>query len=230
MTTIPNPFHPDLFRFLEELAANNRRDWFEANRERYEDDVKEPALAFISAFGPELRAISRHFLAIPTATRGSLFRIYRDTRFSPDKRPYKTQVGIHFRHADGRDAHVPGFYLHLEPGNCFAGAGIWHPDSTALRRIRDALVARPRAWRAARDDAAFRDHFELAGDSLKTAPRGYDRDHPLIEDLRRTDFIGVAPFTRSEVLAGDFPARYTSACRAAAPFVRFLCTALDVPF
>lgn len=225
-----NPFRPALFRFLEELEKNNRRDWFEANRERYESDVKEPALAFISAFGPELRAISRHFLAIPSATRGSLFRIHRDTRFSPDKRPYKTQVGLHFRHAAGRDAHTPGFYLHLEPGESFAGVGIWRPDREALSRIRGALVERPRAWRAARDDAGFRSHFELSGDSLKTAPRGYAPDDPLIEDLRRTDFVAVAPFTRREVLAADFPARYAESCRAAAPFVRFLCSALDVPF
>ncbi|MGH2604735.1 MAG: DUF2461 family protein, partial [Dehalococcoidia bacterium] len=112
----------------------------------------------------------------------------------------------------------------------FAGVGIWHPDAVTLRHIRDALVERSRAWLAARDDEAFRRHFDLAGDSLKTAPRGYDPQHPLIEDLRRTDFVAVCPFTRRQVLAADFPDRYATACRAAASFVRFLCTALEIPF
>ncbi len=233
MTASPQPtsrFRPALFRFLTELAANNRRDWFEANRDRYEEDVKDPALAFISDFGPALRAISPHFLAIPKATGGSLFRIHRDTRFARDKRPYKTQVGIHFRHARGKDAHVPGFYVHLEPGQSFLGAGIWHPDPLTLRAIREAIVADPAAWKRARDDRAFRGRFRLGGESLRSAPRGFPADHPLIEDLRRTDFVGIAEIPRRAVLALDFPTRVASAFAAASPFVRFLCRAVKAPF
>ncbi len=223
-------FRPALFRFLTELAANNRRDWFEANRERYEEEVKDPALAFISDFGPALRRISPHFLAIPKATGGSLFRIHRDTRFARDKRPYKTQVGIHFRHARAKDAHAPGFYVHLEPAQSFLGVGIWHPDGPTLKNIREAIVADPTAWKRARDDRRFRAWFQLGGESLRSAPRGYAAEHPLIEDLRRTDFVGIAEIPRRTVLAPDFLTHVTDAFGAAAPFARFLCRAVEAPF
>lgn len=223
-------FHPELFDFLRELAANNQRDWFDANKERYELVVKEAAFGFISDFGPKLREISQHFRAIPKAVGGSLFRIYRDTRFSKDKTPYKTHVGIHFRHEQAKDAYAPGFYLHLEPDGCFAGAGIWHPGSKPLKRIREHIVGDPEGWSKARDAKKFRGSFKLRGDSLKTAPRGYDQDHPLIEDLRRKDFIGVAELRTEEVTSSGFLDRYAGLAADAAPFMAFLCKALDVPF
>ena len=133
----PRHFRPHLFKFLKDLESNNNRDWFQANKARYEDQIKEPALQFISDFGPLLRKVSPHFRADPRPNGGSLFRIYRDVRFAKDKRPYKTHTGIQFRHEAGRDAHAPGFYLHLESGRVFVGAGIWHPDSTSLRKIQD---------------------------------------------------------------------------------------------
>src|SRR5919112_754543 len=114
-------FGPELFGFLAELRAHNDRDWFAANKERYEGDVLEPALAFIEDFEPHLRAISPHLRADARRVGGSLFRIYRDTRFSKDKTPYKTTAGIYFRHEQGKDVQAPGFYLHLAPGEVFAG-------------------------------------------------------------------------------------------------------------
>ena len=126
-TTAQASFRPELFAFLEELKANNDREWFAANRDRYEEELLEPAMDFIAAFAPKLEKISPNFRADPRPSGGSLFRIYRDTRFSKDKTPYKTNVGIHFRHELARDAHAPGFYLHIGPGEAFAGAGIWHP-------------------------------------------------------------------------------------------------------
>ena len=113
MTT--QPISPALFDFLRALRANNERPWFEANKARYREEVRDPMLDFIAAFAGPLAEISPHFRADPRPNGGSLFRIYRDTRFSKDKTPYKTNVGAHFRHAAGRDAHAPGFYLHLEP-------------------------------------------------------------------------------------------------------------------
>ena len=107
-------FNRAFFRFLEDLKKNNQREWFQANKQRYEDEVRHPAQQFISDFGPQLHKISRHFLADPRASGGSMFRIYRDTRFAKDKSPYKTHVGIQFRHKQGKDVHAPGFYLHLE--------------------------------------------------------------------------------------------------------------------
>ena len=125
-------FTPALFDFLAELAENNNRDWFQANRERYENDVREPMIEFIADFAERLETISQHMVADPRRSGGSMFRIYRDTRFSRDKSPYKTNVGAHFRHEVGREVHGPGFYLHLQPGHVFAAAGIWRPDSSTI--------------------------------------------------------------------------------------------------
>ena len=128
------PITPALFEFLLDLKDNNTRPWFEENKERYRSDVRDPVLDFIAAFAEPLANISPHFRADPRPNGGSLFRIYRDIRFARDKRPYKTNAGAHFRHSAGKNAHAPGFYLHLEPGECFAGCGVWRPDSNALVR------------------------------------------------------------------------------------------------
>lgn len=232
-TTAPTgarSFSPGLFAFLRELKENNDRDWFAANKQRYEADVREPALEFISAFAPRLDGISRHFVADARKAGGSLFRIHRDVRFARDKSPYKTATGIHFRHASARDAHAPGFYLHLEPGNVFAGAGIWHPDTATARRIREAIDADAAGWRRAVGGKAFRDRYRLDGDSLKRPPAGFSADHPLIEDLKRKDFIAVASLTDRAVTAAGFLDEYERVCRAGAPLVRFLCKAIDAPY
>lgn len=226
----PNPFRPALFAFLRDLEKNNDRDWFQANKARYEDGIKEPALQFISDFGPHLKKISPHFLAIPKASGGSLFRIYRDVRFSKNKAPYKTHVGIQFRHERARDAHAPGFYLHLEPGSVFVGAGMWRPDGPSLKMIRDTLVADPAGWRRALQSKAFADGWELEGDALMRAPRGYDAEHPLVDDLRRKDFIMVRRLSQKAVVAADFPRQFVALCRQTVPFMRYLCGAVDAAF
>jgi uncharacterized protein (TIGR02453 family) len=223
-------FSPRLFAFLRELAANNDREWFAANKGRYEADVKEPALEFISAFAPRLDRISAHFVADARPTGGSLYRIYRDTRFSKDKSPYKTHTGIHFRHALGRDAHAPGFYLHLEPGQVFAGAGIWRPDTTTARRIREAIAADPARWKRVTRGKRFTATWELGGDALKRPPQGFAADHPLVEDLKRKDFIAMAKLKQSDVTAAGFVDDFARACAAAGPLVAFLCDAVDAPF
>src|ERR671923_2362334 len=182
-------FGPGLFSFLVDLRANNNRDWFAANKHRYEEHVLEPALAFIDAFWPRLEKISPHFRADARPSGGSLFRIYRDTRFSKDKTPYKTNTGMHFRHARAKDVHAPGFYLHLAPDQVFAGGGIWHPDTQTATRIRQAIVADPDRWRAATREPPFTDHMALGGeDKLKRVPTGFDRDHEFADDLRNKDF------------------------------------------
>jgi uncharacterized protein (TIGR02453 family) len=229
-THSPNPFRPALFSFLRELEENNTRDWFQRNKHRYEDDVKEPALQFISDFGPHLKKISPHFQAIPKAVGGSLFRIYRDVRFSKDKSPYKTHVGIQFRHETARDAHAPGYYVHLQPGSVFVGAGLWHPDGPSLKKIRAHLVADASGWKRVTAGAAFRSGWALEGESLKRPPRGYDPDHALIEEIKRKDFIAVRRLTQRTVLAPDFPMELASLGREIAPFVRWLCAAVGVKF
>ena len=226
-----DPYFTDAtFDFLVELAANNDRTWFKANKPRYEADVKEPALRFITDFGPILKGISPHFRADPRANGGSLFRIYRDTRFSRDKSPYKIHTGIQFRHDAGRDAHAPGFYLHIQPGNCFAGCGVWRPTGPALRKIRESIDENPATWKRASRGARFCGTFELTGDSLIRAPKGYTPDHPLIEDLRRKDFIGVARLDAQTLTAADFLETFASLCRDGGTFQRWLCRALGVPY
>ncbi len=228
--TAKRHFTPKLFRFLEELTVNNKRPWFEANRDRYEGDLRAPALRFIEAFGPHLRRVSPHFRADPRPVGGSLFRIHRDVRFSKDKSPYKTHLGIHFRHELGKGAHAPGFYLHIDPTGSFLGVGIWRPEKDALSKIRDAIVGNPTAWKRARDAKRFKEAFTLEGDALKRPPRGYPPEHRFVEDLKRKDFIALREIPKSHVTSKDFAENLESACKDGKPFVRFLCGALEVPF
>ncbi|MEM7412669.1 MAG: DUF2461 domain-containing protein [Myxococcota bacterium] len=223
-------FSSALFRFLRELRKNNDRDWFQDQKERYERDARDPALAFVAGFAKPLRRISPHLVADPRPVGGSLFRIYRDVRFSKDKRPYKTHVGIHFRHEAAKDAHAPGLYLHLEPGDVFAAVGIWQPDGATLSEIRDAIVDDPTAWKRSIGGKAFRTTWALSGESLKRAPRGYDPEHPLVEDLKRKDFAAITGFTERDACAADFPKRLEGVWRSASPYLRFLTRALDLPW
>jgi uncharacterized protein (TIGR02453 family) len=218
------------FDFLRDLAANNRKDWFEANKTLYRTTLQEPAMRFVSDFAEPLQRISRHFRADPRPVGGSLFRIYRDTRFSKNKSPYKTHIGIQFRHDLGKDVHAPGYYVHLEPGNVFVAAGIWHPDASTLKRIRDGLVEDPAGWKRTARGRTFAARFDLSGESLTRAPAGYAADHPLVEDLRRKDFIGVCELSPAAARRADFLEECAAICRAGAPLVRYLCKTLDVPF
>lgn len=221
-------FNTSFFRFLEELAGNNDRDWFQRNKDRYEREVRDPLIQFVLDFGKPLRKISPAFVADPRPVGGSIFRIHRDTRFSKDKRPYKTHAGIQFRHARAKDVHSPGFYVHLEPKNVFVGAGIWRPDTAAQLAVRTAIVEDPARWKKILRAKSFRDRLELAGDSLKKPPRGFDAEHPLVDDLRRKDFIAVATFPQREACAPGFLAQVASTFRGATPFVHFLTDALDL--
>jgi uncharacterized protein (TIGR02453 family) len=218
-------FGRELFGFLAELKDHNDRDWFNANKARYEADVLEPALAFIEDFEPRLRQISPHLRAEAKRVGGSLFRIYRDTRFSKDKTPYKTMAGIYFRHERSKDVYAPGFYLHLSPGDVFGGGGVWHADTKTANTIREAIVADPDGWAAATKDV------DLAqGESLKRVPSGFDKDHPHAEDLKRKDFAAMVRMSEDDAIAPDFLDRYTRACESLSPLMAFLCRAVGVPF
>jgi uncharacterized protein (TIGR02453 family) len=223
-------FPQDTVKFLVALAKNNDREWFKARQERYEKAVLAPSLAFIAAMEKPLGKIAPMYRAVPKKVGGSLMRIYRDTRFGKDKSPYKTNIGIQFRHEMGRDVHAPGFYLHIEPGQMFLGAGSWHPASDALALIRAGIDERPAEWKRARNAAAFRRRYELAGDTLKRPPRDYEADHPLIEDLKRKDFIGLAEYDEAAMSSPDFVDYVAAAFKDARPLVRFLCESLRLPF
>lgn len=227
---MPPAFRRPLLTFLEELGEHNDREWFAANKSRYQQDVQGPALAFITAMAPRLRKISRHMTADPRNVGGSLMRVYRDTRFAKDKRPYKTNVGIQFRHVEGKDVHAPGFYFHIEPGSVFLGAGLWHPEREPLAAIRAAIDEKPKAWLAARNAPVFRREFDLAGDSLKRAPAGFAPDHPMIDDLRRTDFIAVRTLSERAILGEKLVDDVAASLASTAPFMRFLCKAQGLAF
>lgn len=221
---------PELFLFMRQLKRNNNREWFQKNKLRYEAHVRDPLLQFIADFAPKLHKISPHFLAVPHPVKGSMFRIYRDTRFSKDKTPYKTMAAAQFRHESGKDVHAPGFYLHLEPGSVFAGTGLWHPDGRSLAKIRAAIVERPDEWKRILSNGSFKAACTLAGDSLKKPPRGFDPDHPFIEDLKRKDFVTITPFTEKQACSPDFLDRFSRACRTASRFAEFLTKAVGLPF
>jgi uncharacterized protein (TIGR02453 family) len=223
-------FTPRLFSFLDDLAANNDRDWFKAHQDEYEEHVREPALEFINDFAAPLKRISEHFVADSRTVGGSLFRIQRDTRFAKDKTPYKLNTGMQFRHAVGKDAHAPGFYVHLQPRECFMGVGLWQPETKMAYRVRAAIDEDQAGWKKATRGKRFTDVFSLGGDSLVRPPKGYDEDHPLIEDLKRKDFIASTRLTQKQITSAGFLEDFTDNCRRAAPFMRFLCEAAGLPF
>lgn len=223
-------FSAATFAFLDELRANNDRVWFEANKARYEAEVREPALEFIAAMAPLLAEFAPEFRAEPRKMGGSLMRVFRDTRFSRDKTPYKTNVGIQFRHGLGKDVHAPGFYVHVAGDGCFLGAGCWHPEPDVLGRIRDRIAARPDEWLAVGRERSFRKHWALAGDSLSRPPRGYAADHVAIDDLKRKDFIGLCPLAADDITDKALVRRAADRFAAAAPLMRFLCAAVEIPY
>jgi uncharacterized protein (TIGR02453 family) len=155
-----------------------------------------------------------------------MFRINRDIRFARDKAPYKTNVGAQFRHRNcTKDVHSPGFYLHLEPGECFASTGLWHPDPESLRKVRERIVAKARTWKALRDGG-----IEVSGERLKRVPQGFDPNHPFADDFKLKDFYTHWPLTDREVCAPGFLERFTETCRKGAPLLAFLTQALDLPW
>ncbi|MEM7432469.1 MAG: DUF2461 domain-containing protein [Pseudomonadota bacterium] len=223
-------FEPETLQFLTELAANNDREWFKANKSRYDEQVLDVALRFIDSMQDPLDEIAPHFVAQATRMGGSLMRVYRDTRFSKNKTPYKTNIGIQFRHERARDVHSPGYYVHVDPERVFVGVGMWRPDSEPLRNIRERIAAHPAKWQRIVGDRTFRRQFDLGGDTLIRPPKGFDKDHPMIEDIKRKSFIAVREFDVADCLSKQFQRRVESSFIAGTDYMRFLCKAVGVPF
>ncbi len=214
-------FTPRFFDFLRELKANNKKEWFDANKDRYIADVRDPLLAFIAAFRPRLIRISPYLIADPKPTGGSMFRIYRDTRFSKNKTPYKTVASAFFSHqTGGKDG--PGIYLHLSPESCFIGVGHWRPDPATRTKVTNAIAAKPETWREAISRKEFRKLLKMEGDSMAKLPRQYDPNHPFAEDLKRKDFIVASYFSEKQACSKDFIERIDGICAAAAPYLGFI--------
>jgi uncharacterized protein (TIGR02453 family) len=220
-------FTRGLFEFLQDLELHNTRDWFQANKERYEKQVQQPFLRLIADLAPGLRKIKPGFVADPSPTRGSMMRIYRDIRFSQDKSPYKKFVAAHFGQTPGNDESTPGCYLRFEPGKSLIGGGVWQPEPAALKKIREGIAAAPKAWQRVTSVKALGPMCELAPDSLKRPPTGYDANHPLIEDIKRKHFSVQWPLTDSEVCGPQLKEIVLGNVRAISPFLQFLSKALS---
>ncbi|MFO0940660.1 MAG: DUF2461 domain-containing protein [Pirellulales bacterium] len=229
-STVFRGFPKSLFEFLSELAENNQRDWFNANKARYEQDVMQPTLEFITAMQKPLTKISPFLTAVPKRVGGSMMRIYRDTRFGKDKSPFKLNVGIHFRHEMGRDIHAPGLYVHLQPSNCFLAAGMWMPPAEPLAMIRQSIVENSQAWKKAKNDKRMLARYTFDGERLKTAPRGYEKDHPLIEDIKCKSFAALAKVKQSELTSANCVSTVNDILKDSRPLMRFLCESLQLPF
>lgn len=221
---MPAYFTPELFRFLARLKRNNDRDWFLAHKDDYETFVRQPALRFITDFAAPLYKIMPYLVADPRPSRGSLFRIYRDTRFAADKRPYKTNLAMRFSHR-GKDVHSPGFYLHLEPGASFAACGLWHPEPPTLLKVRTAIVSRPDEWRPVRKHLNWDDASRLS-----RSPRGFPADHEFVDDLKLRDLGTAIDLTDAQVCNPKFMTTFAAACKKMSPIARFLSSALGLGF
>ncbi len=218
-------FNPRLFQFLAQLGRNNRRPWFLKHKSEFEEFARESSLRFITDLRLRLREISPWLVADSKPVGGSLFRIHRDVRFSKDKSPYKTHIGMHFRHASASESvHAPGVYLHLEPEGCFLAGGVWQPDPRSLALIRDAVAWKPDQWRKAKRG------LELGGETLSRPPRGYCSDHPLIEDLKRKDFVASVDLSKNQVCGTRFMADFLRAARKMVPLLQFLSEAEKLRF
>jgi uncharacterized protein (TIGR02453 family) len=223
-------FEKHTIRFLEELSVNNNREWFKEHKSRYEAEVLDVALRFIISMQEPLADFAPRFTAVPTRVGGSLMRVYRDTRFSKNKLPYKTNIGIQFRHEQAKDVHSPGYYLHIEPGEVFVGAGMWRPDSDPLRGIRERIAAKPAEWQRALSGKPFSRNFSLGGEKLMRPPRGFDKEHECIEDIKRKSFIAVRELKVEDCLRPQFQKTVEASFKSAEPFMRFLCKAVGVRF
>jgi uncharacterized protein (TIGR02453 family) len=223
-------FTQDGLAFLRELAQHNEKAWFEANKQRFEDGVRAPALRLVADIAPVLRKVSKHMVADPRPNGGSVSRIYRDTRFSKDKSPYKTALFLRFGHDRGAEEAMPGLYLHVEPGASTMGGGIWHPAPAMQESIRKAIVASPARWTKAKGGAAVGPGCAMGGEVLKRVPKGYDPAHQHAEDLKRKDFGLHQPVADAALVGKDLLGEIERGFLAAKPLLEFLCRAVDLPF
>lgn len=228
-SSTPAHFSQDSMVFLQRLALNNSREWFKAHQVEYESLVRTPALYFIEQMQGPILALSPRLTAVAKKVGGSLMRPQRDSRFSHDKTPYKTNVGIQFRHFQGKDVHAPGLYLHIADDGCFIAAGIWHPESKALNAIRSCIDENPNGYKKALQ--ALQSHgFNMDGDTLIRPPKGFDKQHPLIDELKRKDFIAIKAIEFERLCQPDAVAFCAEQFKHCTALMAYLCFALDVDF
>jgi uncharacterized protein (TIGR02453 family) len=226
-------FSPAALRFFRQLKAHNDKTWFEAHRGEYERDVRDPMRDLVSEMDARL---ARSAPEIGGDPKRSMFRIYRDIRFSKDKSPYKTNGGCWFNHRAassrvGAEANEgsAGFYFHLEPGESFVGGGIWMPPRHQLNKLRDAIAEQPRPF--IQIVRGLPKKFGGLDDSmsLKRTPRGYAEDHPAAEWLRYQSFVSGHALTDAQVTSAKLPGPLEREFQTLLPLVRWLNGALGLP-
>ena len=219
------------FKFLRGLARHNDNTWFNAHKAQYEDHVRQPFLRLLTDLQPDLAAVSLHFRSDPKTVGGSLFRIYRDARFSHDKSPYKSWQGARLFHERHKQVPAPSFYLHLQPGECFVGAGLWHPEPDTQRRVRQFILDNPGSWKKAAHDASFRRRFEFEeSEKLVRPPRGFPTDFEFIEDLKHRNFVLWRSLDDATMTGPRLRQTVAGDLKALGPFMDYLCAALDLEF
>ncbi len=212
--------------FLKKIRTNNNRDWFEKNKPHYlaaKEDVEKNIDAIIAG----IRTFDKRISADLTGKK-CLFRIYRDVRFSADKRPYKTNMGSSIN-PGGKSSIAPGYYIHIEPGKSFVAGGMWMPPAPELARIRQEIDYNLDEFRKITKDKNFKKNFgELdQEDKLVTTPKGYAKDHPAIEFLRLKSFIVSAEIPDKTVTGKNFAKTVVGICKAMHPLNTFLQRAID---
>ncbi len=229
MPITESPIKPAYFQFLEELGQNNDRDWFNANKHRYLDDVRDAMSRLIIELQGPLHEISPLLHIDPKPQGGSMTRIYRDVRFSKNKTPYKTALACHFAHGKDRHDFHFGYFLHLGLEECRVGGGIWQAPTETTYRLRQGIYDHTDQWDALMKASSFARHFDgMVGDQLKRVPKQFDPDHPYADDLRRKNFGFVKVISKNSVLEDSFVADTVSAYQALVPVLEFFTPILGV--
>lgn len=218
------------FDFLRRLSRNNDRDWFQKHKSEFQVAVQSPAVELVRHIEGPLHKIAPFIEPVVKPNGGSVMRIYRDTRFSKDKTPYKNHVGISLKHAAGKQSGAPELYLHLSPNESFLAGGCWRPARQPLAAIRSFIDSHPKQWSKATASKLFRHDFHLGGESLKTSPRDYPADHGMIDEIKRIDFVAVAPLSVDEIVSPDFVAHTIKRFRKLRPMMECLCESIGVPY
>ncbi|MDR6992540.1 DUF2461 domain-containing protein [Luteimonas sp. 3794] len=224
-------FSDKSFKFLRALARHNEKPWFEEHRKEYEAHVRQPFLRLIGDLQPDVAAVSPHFRADTRTVGGSLFRIHRDARFSNDKSPYKTWQGARLFHERRRETAAPSFYVHLQPGGSFVGAGLWHPESDTQRKVRQFIVDNPESWKAAAHATKLRKKFEFeTSEMLVRPPRGFDPQFEFIDDLKHRNWVFWRTLDDDAMTGPKLRQTIAADLVALGPFVDYLCASLDLEF
>ena len=212
--------------YLKKLKRNNNRPWFEKHKQDYETLVKLPMQSLIAALHPHFERFAPEFDVSP---KRSIFRIYRDVRFSKDKTPYKTHVAAHIvLRGKPKGVEGSGYYLHIEPGEVFLGGGIYMPDGDQLKKIRRAIAGRPDQFLSTLRQPKFKKFFgKLEGERLQRVPQGYEPDHAMAEWLKYKQFFVGTELPETKCLKEIFVSDVAEVLEAATPLVRFLNEAMN---